>query len=1034
MKICPKCSQPVGHEVTVCPSCGCALGREREKIDDYRIVEIIHEGRNAFCAKAYPADDDRPVMIRVFTSALMTEETAYRLKLELEELKKLPADFFVQHRQLTRSSDGLWYRVSEWIEVESWGDLIASGELENYRVAFDLFYQIANALEILHQHGHIIPHLTATDVLIYRDRLNKPKAKIDYKLSRFLDPALEQPSSSLKRLLDCHPDVINCRPLDVRSDVWSLGKLFVEILSGDFETCRLIPEIDRLPLPHEAQVLFKVMLADDPDLRPSSMAETARSLAKIRGREKRGDMGRRLELLRVSGAAFRMLQQRVTAMTVILTLALLGVLGLWYYLDAQRRAPVNTLETYANKYSPSIAFVAVEYWIKAQGEVVYRKMAEGTAFLVDKQGLLLTNRHVACPWLEDELLPRVVAAMRARGRKPEFGYRSYLWFEGEEAFVRSGEITGRNTVEDLYNIESAFRSDGRPHLSIAGVAKPPVQTRSLIASPLRDDFAVLKIDQVPQGLAPLPLAVDLDPLGIPKLYQVAVLGFPLGRRYQEKTVNVSVTRGHVRRSFSHLIQIDGSLYGGNSGGPVIDRAGRVIGIASGVAVTQTPGPLPMVTQLWNMGMVLPVNQAAGFLTDLRQGKEKWNGVLDLAVEEKVQAILAKARQGRWAEAVEVAAKAAQGRDPTLVKTTAMIQFCAANFQTAKGLFQRSLLIDPDDNPALLMLYLIDWLTGAGPESKYGARLQELDWRSSQEFHGWLARVLAGREAAGRALLTAENNQEQAWLNYIVGLIERRNGRLDRARELLSRAALLTDDQSWEHYLIRAAWDWIQRDQLGRTANPEEQRELEAQGAAFRKMADKAGRENQQRRVALRSLLAPLAEAGTTVDRKLEIIDAVMTQIGSNRDMLAASVYYRIILSDWARAMTRIRMILNQPGRPSSNRLAMSMLEPLVLKRLGRTEQAEETLADLADHGPDAWYTRLAACLLGRTDREQLLGMAESSPFYLLTAHTALGLWDEAAGEPDRAMKHYRQALESFLDNWSEYELAVERLKQLKPAN
>ena len=370
----------------------------------------------------------------------MTEETAYRLKLELEELKKLPAEFFVQHRQLTRSSDGRWYRVSEWIEVESWGDLIASGELENYRIAFDLFYQIANALEILHQHGQIIPHLTATDVLICRDQFNQPKVKIDYKLSRFLDPTLEQPSPSLKRLLDCHPDVINCRPLDVRSDIWSLGKLFVEILSGDFETCQMIPEIDRLPLPHEAQVLFKVMLADDPDLRPSSMAETAHSLAKIRGRERRGDMGRRLELLRVSGAAFRMLQQRVTAMTVVLTLALVGGPGIVVLPRRPGAAPrPSTLETYANKYSPSIAFVVVEYWIQAKDNIVYRKMSEGTAFLVDKQGLLLTNRHVACPWLEDGLLPRVVAALRAQGHKPEFGYRSYLWFEGKEAFVRSGE-------------------------------------------------------------------------------------------------------------------------------------------------------------------------------------------------------------------------------------------------------------------------------------------------------------------------------------------------------------------------------------------------------------------------------------------------------------------------------------------------------------------------------------------------------------------------------------------------------------------
>jgi serine/threonine protein kinase len=107
------------------------------------------------------------------------------------------------------------------------------------------------------------------------------EVKIDYKLSRFFDPKLDRPGPMLKKLLNCHPDMVNQRPLDFRSDIWSLGKIFVELLSADLEISDFLAKIDELDLPEEAKVLLKVMLADDPDIRPRSMAEVAVTLARL---------------------------------------------------------------------------------------------------------------------------------------------------------------------------------------------------------------------------------------------------------------------------------------------------------------------------------------------------------------------------------------------------------------------------------------------------------------------------------------------------------------------------------------------------------------------------------------------------------------------------------------------------------------------------------------------------------------------------------------------------------------------------------
>ena len=272
----------MAEEILSCPSCGNEVVEGRKYIDDYQIVEILHEGYSSILCRAVKEDMDDPVMIRIFTpQSGVDEKIAARLTEELEELKKLPENYFVKHLEIRKSSDGLWYRVSEWIEAETWGNLLTSGRLQDYRTAFKLFYKITSILEGLHQIGHFIPHLILNDLIIIKDENQVLEVKIDYKLSRFLDPQIDQSPPMLKKLIISHPDIINRRPLDFRSDIWSLGKVFVEILAADYEIKDFHAKINELELPHDAKVLLKIMLADDPDFRPNSMAEVAENLSQI---------------------------------------------------------------------------------------------------------------------------------------------------------------------------------------------------------------------------------------------------------------------------------------------------------------------------------------------------------------------------------------------------------------------------------------------------------------------------------------------------------------------------------------------------------------------------------------------------------------------------------------------------------------------------------------------------------------------------------------------------------------------------------
>ncbi|MBW2409186.1 MAG: trypsin-like peptidase domain-containing protein [Deltaproteobacteria bacterium] len=811
MKLCPKCDQPIAEEITLCPACGNEIGEGRKYIDDYRIVDVLHEGHASFLCRAIRERTNEHVMIRLFTAQSGVDpDVAARLMREIEELKNLPDKGFVRHHAIRRSTDGLWYRISEWVDTESWGSLLASGRLSDRGVLLDLFQQMAAAISVLHQEGYFIPHLILNDIIIVKDADGALQVKIDYKLSRFFDPKGDRPGPMLKRLLNCHPDIIHQRPLDFRSDIWSLGKVFVELLTADLECEDFLAKVDELKLDHDAEVLLKVMLADDPDLRPRSMAEVADSLARLKEKEVERKEAPPVEVAESPTRTIRNLQKRISLLAaIVIILSIFGILS-WFQFG-QEQSDTDSLEAYANQYASSVAFILVEYWLKSDDIDYYSNVAEGTAFLVDNDGYLMTGRHVVCPWLEDTNLFTMAQQLIAGGITPPFGYRFYLWFEGERAFNRAARLLESSELTDIYMVDLAFSSETSPKVAIVGVPKPPVESRDMIGSPIKDDFAILKIEQVPEGLKPLPLDLKMDPQRIPKLSPLITLGFPLGSRTQADTVNVSVTRGAVRRSFEDMLQVDASIYGGNSGGPVIDTHGRVIGIVSGVAMDWTQGFMPMQTPRWDLGMILPITRAVEFLKEIKAGQAKWNGLLDFSLEETLKKIRDKALEGRWAEAQALAdEELKQSQQPTLVMGAGMMHFCAGDLTGARRLFTESLSMDSENNDARLMLYLIDWLMDKEKGLAYRDDLLNLDWRSTAEFQGYLVRVLEGLVDEDSALDGWYTASEKSWLNYVAGLIRSKQEDWNGAEKLTREAILSANSDAWEFYLARSRLEFVQK--------------------------------------------------------------------------------------------------------------------------------------------------------------------------------------------------------------------------------
>jgi hypothetical protein len=180
-----------------------------------------------------------------------------------------------------------------------------------------------------------------------------------------------------------------------------------------------------------------------------------------------------------------------------------------------------------------------------------KAVASGSAFCVDKSGLFITNAHV------------VLGA-------------------GKEATVRLVLDIGLDSQRGLE--AKVLRHDDRM------------------------DLALLEADvAADSGLTALDLGRDAD---LKELDRVITFGYPFGHaaavgraRYPDITV-LSSRITSLRKSGGRLqtVQFDNQLNPGNSGGPVLDGSGKVIGVA--VATVRASA----------LNMAIPIGKLADFLT------------------------------------------------------------------------------------------------------------------------------------------------------------------------------------------------------------------------------------------------------------------------------------------------------------------------------------------------------------------------------------------------------------------------------------
>jgi len=265
-------------------------------IGQYQVIDKIGEGGMGAVYKAEDTSLHRLVALKALSRSLSEDpEAQERFVREAQAASALNHPNITTVFELVQDSeDDSQLICMEYVEGKTIRDMVETGRV-SVRKAIDIIMQAAEALEAAHTKGILHRDVKSANIMVSMEGRVKV---MDFGLAHLETRSqLTRTGTTMGTLSYSSPEQISGRPVDARSEIFSLGVVFYELLTGRLpfsatNEAELIFSIinnepDRLTIvrddvPELVEAVSKKMLEKDPELRYRNCGEVITDLKGIR--------------------------------------------------------------------------------------------------------------------------------------------------------------------------------------------------------------------------------------------------------------------------------------------------------------------------------------------------------------------------------------------------------------------------------------------------------------------------------------------------------------------------------------------------------------------------------------------------------------------------------------------------------------------------------------------------------------------------------------------------------------------------------
>ncbi|HEY9677957.1 MAG TPA: serine/threonine-protein kinase [Drouetiella sp.] len=208
--------------------------------DRYEVLEILGQGGMGTVYKAMHLQLNKPVAVKALHPQIVLDQNSMaRFQQEIRAMSMLSHPHLISVLDAGTTPSGTPFFVMEFLDGPSLGDLLRNqGPPPDLR-AIRMFIQMADALAYAHEQNIIHRDLKPSNVVVLSSNRNKDFIKlVDLGIAKLLEPrsgeqGLTMTGEIFGSPLYMSPEQCLGRPVDGRSDIYSLGCLMYETVCGE---------------------------------------------------------------------------------------------------------------------------------------------------------------------------------------------------------------------------------------------------------------------------------------------------------------------------------------------------------------------------------------------------------------------------------------------------------------------------------------------------------------------------------------------------------------------------------------------------------------------------------------------------------------------------------------------------------------------------------------------------------------------------------------------------------------------------------